>query len=308
MVGLDLSALQAFRAKVGDVIRVVIVDFDGSSPRETGSSMLISAEMTQDTIGGGALEFDAIATARDMLKNGAKNLSQKIPLGPNLGQCCGGTVTLLFENIGVLEDDIFARPIKTGTDMPLTVQAHLRELRRGSKDNMPVLIDDWFIEPVQPAVQPVWIYGAGHVGRAVVTVLAELPFDITWIDSSRDRFPTVIPPNVDMLVAANPADAVRHAPNTAQHFVFTYSHAIDLEICQRVLTREFARLGLIGSNTKRARFIKRLTAAGIDTTRLECPIGERSLGKEPMAIAIGVARSLLTDQSVDVIRNHKAHA
>ncbi len=298
MVGLDLDQLRNALAD-GPLIRIVIADHAGSSPRETGVSMLVTATATYGTIGGGALEFEAIDNARRMLGEGREKHFVKTPLGPNLGQCCGGTVTLFFERHTHSDIDgaTYARST-TSTDMPLTVRAHLRAIRSGATPNAPRLIDGWFIEPVQPPRQPVWIYGAGHVGRALATVLSDLPFQITWVDTSRERFPETLPPYTDMLVAANPADAVRHAPDDATHYVLTYSHALDLEICQRVLTHPHRHLGLIGSATKRARFTRRLTAAGIDSSRLECPIGERSLGKEPMAIAIGVARSLISRQSV----------
>ncbi len=306
MVGLDLDQLRKGLTN-GPVIRVVIADHQGSSPRETGTSMLVSATETQGTIGGGALEYNAIATARRMLGDQTDKLLSKTPLGPTLGQCCGGTVTLFYERMAAdITGPTYARP--TGnTDMPLSVRAHLRAVRSGATPNVPKLIDGWFIEPVQPPRQPVWIYGAGHVGRALTTVLSDLPFQITWIDTSRDRFPDVIPPNTDMLVAANPADAVRHAPDDATHYVLTYSHALDLDICQRVLSRSHRHLGLIGSATKRARFTRRLSAAGIDSSRLECPIGERSLGKEPMAIAIGVAASLISRQTA-IQRNEEKSA
>jgi xanthine dehydrogenase accessory factor len=218
-------------------------------------------------------------------------------------------VTLFFERHthAEIDGDTYTRPT-ANADMPLSVRAHLRAVRSGATPNEPRLIDGWFVEPITPPRQPVWIYGAGHVGRALTTVLSALPFQITWIDVSRERFPADLPPHTDMFVAANPADAVRHAPDDAIHFVLTFSHAIDLDICQRVLNRPFKRLGLIGSATKRARFIKRLSAAGTDSLRLECPIGKRNLGKEPMAIAVGVASDLLSDQTASLYRDEEKTA
>ena len=189
----------------------------------------------------------------------------------------------------------FVRPVTSGklTSMPLPVQKRLRENRSGVEANTFTLVNGWLVEPLDAPKQPLWIYGAGHVGRALITILEGLPFAVTWVDFARERFPDIIPANVDMLVAENPADAVAYAPSDAQHLVLTYSHSIDLEICLRVLNREFGGLGLIGSNTKRTRFIRRLTEAGVDISRLECPIGNRDLGKEPMAIAVGVTTALL---------------
>lgn len=308
MVGLDLQELRD-RIADGPVICITIADHAGSSPRETGASIWVNETATYGTIGGGALEFDAIQTARQMLATHSDKRLIKTPLGPNLGQCCGGTVTLFFERHthADITGDTFARATGT-TEMPLSVRAHLRNIRSGATPNETRLLDGWFLEPIQLPRQPVWIYGAGHVGRALTTVLSALPFQITWIDVNRERFPAELPSHTDMLVAANPADAVRHAPDDAIHFVLTYSHAIDLEICQCVLNRPFKRLGLIGSNTKRTRFKRQLAGAGTDSSRLECPIGERSLGKEPMSIAIGVASDLIKQQSAAVIRNEEASA
>jgi xanthine dehydrogenase accessory factor len=160
------------------------------------------------------------------------------------------------------------------------------------------LIDGWLVEPVAAAPLALWLYGAGHVGRAIVSVLADLPVAITWVDDATQRFPPEIPPQARRLLAADPARAVAHAPDTAHHLVLTYSHALDLALCHAILQRRFASLGLIGSATKRARFLKRLGALGYPPerlARLTCPIGDPALGKHPQAIAISVAHRLLLD-------------
>lgn len=304
---LDIIELREIIAKHGPVIRIVIADHQGSSPRETGTSMLVTNDNQHGTIGGGALEHQAIQSAREMLVDKVAQRFAKTPLGPSLGQCCGGTVSLLWERFEAVEitGDIYTRPINdSDIEMPLSVRAKTRDMRSGKIANLPTLLDGWFVEPISQPRQAIWIYGAGHVGRALVTVLADLPFDITWIDSDRERFPTQT--SATILVAKNPADAVKHAPDNARHIVLTYSHAFDLEICQQVLTRPFASLGLIGSSTKNARFRKRLRESGVDPTRLECPIGDPSLGKEPMAIAIGVASTLLKTQ--DILTSKKVQA
>ena len=147
-----------------------------------------------------------------------------------------------------------------------------------------------------------WVWGAGHVGRALVGVLAPLPtLRLRWADIDEGRFPTPVPDGVETLIAANPADLVTLSGSSAEHFVLTYSHALDLEICHRVLGQPFRSLGLIGSATKRARFRTRLKALGhaaqqID--RLVCPIGDPSLGKHPQAIALGVAAGILKPGTV----------
>ena len=304
VTGIDIPELRQHIRDVGRVVRVVIAEHKGSAPRESGTSMLVTLNDQFGTIGGGALEYEAVANARQMLRQDGDWLRafSKIPLGPSLGQCCGGSVSLLAEAFGETELQYletvagqFVRPVTSGEPivMPLAVQKRLRDNRSGIQTNSFALVNGWLVEPLDAPKQPLWIYGAGHVGRALVATLEGLPFAVTWIDSARDRFPTDIPMHADMLVADNPADAVAYAPNDAQHLVLTYSHSIDLEICLRVLGRAFGGLGLIGSDTKRTRFIRRLTEAGVDAARLECPIGNRDLGKEPMAIAVGVTAALL---------------
>ena len=146
-----------------------------------------------------------------------------------------------------------------------------------------------------PPARPLWIYGAGHVGRALVHVMAPLPeFAITWVDTHADRFPQT---EVTTLVAADPAQAVKHAPTDADHLILTYSHEIDLALCHAVLTHCFHSAGLIGSATKWARFRTRLAALGhshAQISRIACPIGDPSLGKHPAAIALGVATAMIS--------------
>jgi xanthine dehydrogenase accessory factor len=143
---------------------------------------------------------------------------------------------------------------------------------------------------------PLWIWGAGHVGRAIAAVMAPLPqWDVTVVDTTPDRI-TGLPDGVTPLVAADPARLVPHAPRGADHLILTYSHAIDLALCHALLTHGFASAGLIGSATKWARFRSRLAALGHPAdqiSRIACPIGDPALGKHPQAIAVGVAAALL---------------
>ena len=156
------------------------------------------------------------------------------------------------------------------------------------------------VEPVTRARQPLWIYGAGHVGRALTRVLAPLPdWEITWVDTGPERFPDAPPPGVRCLPAPDPAAAARLAPADAHHLVLTYSHALDLEVCHELLRRPAASIGLIGSATKWARFRKRLAELGHEPQgieRITCPIGDPAFGKHPQAIAIGVAAGYLQRQ------------
>jgi xanthine dehydrogenase accessory factor len=174
----------------------------------------------------------------------------------------------------------------------------------GTRPRAPALIRGangeglWFVEPLARSMVPLHIYGAGHVGRALVRVLQDLPFQLTWADTAAQRFPDPVPshvwahatPDLPALAAAAPADAY--------HIVMTYSHALDLAICHAVLRRgQFSHLGLIGSATKRARFLQRLAGLGISPPmlqRLTCPIGLPGVGaKEPAMIAVSVAAQLV---------------
>ncbi len=256
------------------------------------------------TIGGGALEYSAIELAQKRLQNKALTSVEHIPLGPSLGQCCGGAVTLVTETFTQENlpqaTDFFARPVKQNTPEPLWVKRAYANMRNGAETPDTHLQDGWLVEPIAQAHQPVWIYGAGHVGRAIIDTLQGLPYDITWVDTNADRFPSQIPENVTQLVALNPALVTKHAPHDAQHYILTYSHALDLELCHAILGHSFKSLGLIGSKTKHARFISKLRNLGhsqAQISRIICPIGDPSLGKEPKAIALGITTALLKQRT-----------
>lgn len=297
-MAIDIIQLKDATA-AGPCIRIVIADHKGSSPRETGTAMVVTDDGISGTIGGGALEFSAIETARKMLGTDRGSCSQTIPLGPNLGQCCGGAVTLVFERF--TKDTIpsgsqpFLRGIGSASET-LKVKRATKSMRNVSQGTQLLWIDNWLIEPVVAQKQPLWIFGAGHVGRALIDVFWDLPFDITWIDTATDRFPNEIPDRVTQLIATDPTAVVKHAPSDAFHLILTYSHAIDLALCNSVLSGKFSYCGVIGSASKAARFRKRLTELGHSAqslSRLTCPIGNPDLGKEPKAIALGVATELL---------------
>ena len=232
-------------------IRIMVTRTQGSVPRDAGTQMRVWADRTDGTIGGGALEWEAMRIARQMIADGTETLDRTLPLGPNLGQCCGGAVSLRFDRAETTAD---------------------------------------------PKC-PVWVWGAGHVGRAVVRVLAPLPqMAVSWIDTGAERFPTVLPGGVDQIVAADPPLLARRAPVDAHHLILTYSHDIDLALCDALLSRGFGSCGLIGSATKKARFRSRLRDLGhADATisGIRCPIGQPELGKHPQAIAVGVAAELV---------------
>ena len=362
----DLPALRDAVAAHGRVARVVVAEAKGSAPREAGAAMLVWDGGQDGTIGGGALEWEAAARAREMLAGGggsrippspvpsprgrgegtagiavptggpgtAAGLDARSPapdtlpggtgqpplaagsarvdrvaLGPGLQQCCGGAVVLLSEvwdaeRLGALDvgAGLVARPLAAGAAMPLSVARRLAAARGEGRTAGPILIDGWAVEPLSVPVRQVWVWGAGHVGRAIVAVLAPLPgLALTWVDTAPDRFPDVVPAGVETVAAADPARLAAHAPPGAEHLILTYSHALDLALCHALLLRGFARCGLIGSATKRARFRRRLAELGhapAAVARIDCPIGDPAFGKHPQAIAISVAAEILRQTRV----------
>ncbi len=235
-------------------IRVTVAAVQGSAPREEGAAMLVRGAGIEGTIGGGALEWEAMRIARQMLADGKALAEHGFPLGPALGQCCGGAVTLRFEAVEKMD---------------------------------------------RPQGAELWVWGAGHVGRAIVATMAPLPHvTITWADTGPGRFPDALPEGVETVIAADLPRLMAHAPVHAHHLILSYSHEIDLALCHMALTRGFASCGLIGSATKWARFRSRLTALGLsdaEISRIDCPIGDPALGKHPQAIAVGVTARLLKE-------------
>ena len=278
----------------GVVARVVVAAVRGSAPREVGAAMLVWREGQSGTIGGGRLEFDLTHAARKTLAVGHFGVTRHA-LGPDMGQCCGGSVDIVTEvfdeaSARALPQDVVIRG--QGVE-PLSIAGLRKRIRNSGEMPEPQLLAGWMVEPVSRALRPVWIWGAGHVGRALVGVLAPLPDTaITWLDTSAERFPSDVPQGVTLVPAAHLAGVVPYAPPQASHLVLTYSHRLDLDICHALLTHGFGFAGLIGSATKWARFRKRLRELGhgaqmID--RITCPIGRPELGKHPQQIAIGVA-------------------
>lgn len=245
------------------MIWVEITRTRGSAPRDAGTAMQVTMDSAQGTIGGGALEYRAIATARKILAQNGAEQTETIPLGPNLGQCCGGAVTLRYTYT--------SPPLATGLD-PMPVHR---------------------IVSNPPHPQHLWVWGAGHVGRAMIRACHPQQFKITWVDSNADRFPAIIPKHVTPTPATDMPRLAARAPTYAHHLIFTYSHDIDLALCAALLKRGAASIGLIGSDTKRARFFKRLRHMGLDPSGITCPIGDKTLGKTPHAIAHGTVQQLL---------------
>ena len=289
---------------------VHVAELKGSGPREVGAQMLVTDSMIFGTIGGGELERAAMLKARDLLHSGGAAL-ERYALGPELNQCCGGSVTLAYEPFAPADRAWVAKLIRAAEE-PKPV------LRTLSLDKAGGFRREWFAteddgdtfraefeekrlvlrERMNPPRQALWLFGAGHVGRAFAPALAPLCFAMTWIDGRSDQFPEPPLPGMRQLALAMPELAVDEAPPDTIFLVMTHSHPLDEAVCEAILRREdFFYLGLIGSETKRARFVKRLGEAGIRTEMLErlvCPIGLPGIAsKEPAAIAASVAADLL---------------
>lgn len=281
----------------------------GSAPREAGARMLVLETGIAGTIGGGELEHQAIRQARELLAGGRAAVADRA-LGPELGQCCGGAVTLAFEPFAPADRAWLERLAEAATKPQRVVRtiaisrsgAISRDWRLAHKADGTVIRTEpggvWISERVNPANLELWLFGAGHVGRAVVRAVAPLGFAIHWIDARADAFPPDLPAGVRTLSLAMPELIVDEALPGAYHLVMTHSHALDEEVCAAILARgDFGYLGLIGSATKRARFLGRLKSRNIAPgalERLTCPIGLPQIkGKEPAIIAASVAADLL---------------
>ncbi len=248
-----LEALVAAERDQQPAVLVTVLSALGSTPREAGAKMVVSADGLAGTIGGGNLEFQCEAAARALLDSDAEGPSTRdFPLGPALGQCCGGHVTVLFEVL-------------------------------------------------RPPRLNIGLFGAGHVGKALVRVLADLPCRVTWVDPRPEALPANLPPNVVPVRIAQPAEAVGALPPGSFALVMTHDHQLDFEIVTEALRRPDLVVGLIGSATKRARFVGRLVRAGIARDRIDgliCPIGLPGIeGKEPAVVAISVVAQILQLQA-----------
>lgn len=241
----------------------------GSVPREAGAWMAVTPERVINTIGGGHLEFQAIEEARALLHRPvAEPLVLRYALGPSLGQCCGGVVHLRYEHL----------------QRHTLAQAVQRVQRLGMNGTS------------------VALFGGGHVGRALIQVLAPLPFDVTWIDSRDEIFPSPLPAHIRTEHSDPVQLAVDDLAPGSLVLIMSFSHAEDLEVVAACLRRhrqhaDLPYVGLIGSATKWATFRHRLEARGFtaqELAHITCPIGVPGIeGKEPEVIAVAVAAQLL---------------
>ncbi|MGD9020230.1 MAG: xanthine dehydrogenase accessory protein XdhC [Lysobacterales bacterium] len=317
-----VNSLHSVLAGGDGAVLVTLVATRGSSPRSGGAKMVVAADTCLGSIGGGALEHQCITRARDMLSSGEPAALEKFTLGTPLDQCCGGVVEVLLEPLTgsvpawleALADSGTGRavlatalpgqpPLKqvfhsqgqlTNADLPVPVATTVRELldAGGTRRTGGVLL-----EAVNATDLHIAVFGAGHVGRALVGVLADLHAEIRWIDD-RDGMLSDVPGAVSARQTAAPASEVASMPPGSFYLVMTHSHALDLGICTAVLERgDAAYCGLIGSATKRRHFEKRFLELGLEQShidKLTCPIGIGGIaGKQPAAIAIATAAEIL---------------
>jgi len=306
------------------VVRIVVTHVLGSAPREAGVCMLVGQQEFEGTIGGGQLEWQALAAARALLAGATPAARmQRLVLGTDLGQCCGGVVELWLERY-TRDDGALLRAASDaaggGAAVLMTsitpggvqhqivsavgsnVQADLL-LRAPRAQAVPRVSGNvetraTLLERLDEALPALWLYGAGHVGQALARIVAELPVRLTWIDTRAEQFPALIPDSIRIMPASDPLITVSAAAPGTRFLVLTHSHALDYALCRTILERgDFASLGLIGSKSKAARFRSRLARDGVpaDTiARLQCPIGAGGVAsKWPAAIAVAVAFELL---------------
>jgi xanthine dehydrogenase accessory factor len=305
--------IERFIAEHGAAALVTLAQAQGSSPREVGARMVVAPSGAfTGTIGGGALEWGALAEAQSLLarRDGPAVSRLDRALGPDLGQCCGGRVLLTIERFGAADRESIASLAKAESEGVLTTIGTLasdgRLSRRVAKPNegrspgsaYDVQPDGRLIERFGEEPTAFYLFGAGHVGRALAVALGPLPFAVTWIDGRPGAIPDVFPANVTAITQGDPVELLARAPDGAFVAVMTHSHALDLDLVIAALrANRFRYVGLIGSATKRARFTSAMQKMGMtaDTVgKLVCPIGLTTIkDKAPAAIAASVAAQVL---------------
>ncbi len=298
-------------------VLVTVAIGEGSVPRSPGTRMMVAAGTFAGTVGGGHLELRAIEIGRAMLTDGRARHFERFPLGPSLGQCCGGVVHLVFEKIDPAHaalfdqrrrddswkvtalDAPFESAVCDAAGAPLAGDIALAfDRSRGTHILKTADGRRYLVAKVEAPRHHLVLFGAGHVGTALIRALAPLPCTVTWVDERADLFPLDVPANVQVEATDAPEDLVAAAPDGASYLVMTHSHALDQRVTEAILARDHVGwFGLIGSKTKRMQFEHRLRARGVAEQRIAamaCPIGLPGIsGKEPAVIAASVSAQLL---------------
>jgi len=327
--------LRACAASATPAVLVTVAGAKGSVPREPGAKMIVTADRLIGTIGGGHLEWKATEIARRLLGGDDVEALQRFPLGASLGQCCGGLAQLLFEPVAATapwlealaqqSPDVACVVVTSahgaaGSDkLIVTVdgctgslgapeldraatQAARTLLRDGGTTRLAEIGDatatTCLLDPLGPCDWHIVLFGAGHVGQAIVRAMAEMPCRITWVDSRDAVFPASVPVHTTVVATDVPEAEIDAAPAGAHFLVMTHSHPLDQALTERILRRgDYAYFGLIGSASKRHQFERRLLARGIAPAQLAtmtCPIGVPGIDdKRPAVIAIAVAAELV---------------
>ncbi len=315
------------------VVVVTVINVKGSAPRETGARMIVGAQSQRGTVGGGNLEYRAVRHSHDKLLSQSSTVERQIlPLGPSLGQCCGGSVELLYEVLTTYSTGFeklpenrnywWCRCISEGADSETRFIDTNTNVGAASTDALAVAVQQipvqqltllehdgrtWCCEPLLEKVPQVFVFGAGHVGAAVVSQLGLLSCRVLWIDERSEFLPELSPDNTTTLCTDTPAAEVDYASAGTSFIVMTHSHSLDYEICQAIFERsDYSWFGLIGSTTKRRTFERRLRMRGVSDDqlqRLQCPVGIESLrSRKPEVIALSLAACLVSHWEDEVTK------
>ena len=294
----------------GIAAMVTVADLSGSGPREVGARMLVAGDgQISGTIGGGRLEWQALAEAQRMMADLEKTPTGKFyTLGPELGQCCGGAITLYFEifdrkdiefvrTASSLETECRNFTVKTKL-LSHGAERAISDISNFKSGEFEQHSDGSLTARFTNDISQIWLFGAGHVGHALVNALAPLPFHLTWLDSRPNQFQDIERTNIDCIVSQDPVAALEQCPPGAFVIIMTHSHELDFDLCARaLLANRFDYVGVIGSKTKAARFKLRLKSTGLDDNaiaRLVSPLGVDTIkGKEPAMVAISITAQLL---------------
>ncbi len=303
------AALLAALASSGRATLVMVAGARGSTPREPGATMIVTAHTQFGTIGGGRLEHEASRLAREALAAGTDTTVVRFPLAASLGQCCGGVATLAFATFDAADRDWIAFVDATlAAGVPVAV-LHALVPGRGRRlvvtaDSVAGTLGDAATDAAalgrarhhlavagpagtRAAVErlgdvevlvhlpgtarfAVLLFGNGHVGRALAQVLGALPAGVRWIDGRAADFPAATPANVEAIATDVPEAELRDAPAGAAVVVATHSHALDFELVAAALARtDWSYVGMIGSRAKRAQLARRLAQRGLPPAAIE---------------------------------------
>jgi len=308
-----LRLAHAVAARNERCVLIFVAEHQGSTPRETGTWMLIDEQQCLGTLGGGEVERMVIAEARDLLAGNKDwcRSNDKFQLGPDLGQCCGGTMTVLFEPVDETSlswlSDAVAEDAKGYVLFSAGDSNSVPQIMSGDIPENLSQFEGAHVQSLTDERPRVVLYGGGHVGRAIAAVAAQMPVHLDVVDERQEALADIpLAPNVSTVHRDNPPSHAKELADADAVLIMTHSHGLDYRLCQMLIGKtDISYLGLIGSATKAARFISGLSKEGCtteDIARLTCPIGAGGpIGKEPGIIAIAAWSEIM-----QVLRSAKA--